>query len=115
MICCCVRLVSTPLMFLMATGTCRTPNVVYMQRLKIPGFNFIVSFDTIMNTKKKDEIREEAKRLAGGKENNKKWLLYYWTAKKAVKERLTEEERKMFDDEVDEWTTNGIPSAVQAE
>jgi len=74
-----------------------------------------VSFDTVVNAKKKDEIREEAKRLAGGIENNKKWLPYYRTAKKAVKERLTEEERKMFEDEVDEWTTNGVPSVVQAE
>jgi len=86
-----------------------------MQGLKIPGFNFTLSFDTVVNAKKKDEIKEEAKRLARGTENNKKWLLYYQTAKKVVKEGLTEEERKMFEDEVDEWITNSVPSAVQAE
>ena len=68
-----------------------------------------------MNVKKKDEIQEEAKRLAGGVENNKKWLPYYQTAKKAVKAALTEDERNAFEDEVEEWKTNGIPSVVQGE
>jgi len=74
-----------------------------------------VTFDTVVNARKKDEIREEAKKLAGGAENNKQWLPYYRTAKKMVKEGLTEEERKMFEDEVDEWTANGVPREVQAE
>jgi len=77
--------------------------------------NLKVTFDTVVNANKKDEIREEAKRLAGGAENNKQWLPHYRAAKKTVKERLTEEERKTFEDEVDEWTTNGVPRAVQAE
>jgi len=83
--------------------------------LKIPGFNDNVTFDNVVNVKKKDEIQEEAKRLAGGVENNKKWLPYYQTAKKAVKAALTEDERNAFEDEVEEWKTNGIPSVVQGE
>ena len=83
--------------------------------MKIPGFNDNVTFDNVVNVKKKDEIQEEAKRLAGGVENNKKWLPYYQTAKKAVKAGLTEEERNAFEDEVEEWKTNGIPSVVQGE
>jgi len=83
--------------------------------LKIPGFNDNVTFDNVVNVKKKDEIQEEAKRLAGGVENNRKWLPYYQTAKKAVKAALTEEERNAFEDEVEEWKTNGIPSVVQGE
>jgi len=74
-----------------------------------------VTFDSVVNAKKKDKIQEEAKRLAGGVENNMKWLPHYQTAKKTVKEGLTEEERKSFEDEVEEWKINGIPSVVQGE
>ena len=63
----------------------------------------------------KDEIKEEAKRLSGGMDNPKRWLPHYQTAKKTVKDRLTEVEQKLFEDEVEEWNMNGVPSAVQGE
>jgi len=83
--------------------------------LKIPGFNVNVTFDSVVNAKKKDEIQEEAKRLAGGVENTVKWFPHYQTAKKKVKEGLSAEERNAFEDEVEEWKRNGIPSVVQGQ
>jgi len=83
--------------------------------LKIPGFNYKVTFNTVLNARKKQEIQEEVKRLAGGAENSKKWLPHYQNAKKAVKEGLTEDEKESIEDEVEEWNTKGVPSAVQAE
>ena len=83
--------------------------------MKIPGFNAKVTFDSVVNARKKDEIREEAKRLSGGGENNAKWFPHYQTAKKRVKEGLSMEERNAFEEEVEEWKRNGIPSVVQGE
>ena len=74
-----------------------------------------MSFDNVVNAWKKDEIREEAKRLAGGVENHVKWLPHYQTAKKNVKEGLTARERSAYEEEVEEWKMNGIPSVVQGE
>ncbi len=73
-----------------------------------------MTFDTVLNAKKKVEIQEEAKIRAGGSEDSKKWLPHYQGAKKAVKDILTEEERQIIQDEVDEWNSKGIPAEVQA-
>ncbi|KAF8961700.1 hypothetical protein BDZ97DRAFT_1921028 [Flammula alnicola] len=83
--------------------------------LKIPGFNFNVTFDTVVQAKKKMEIQEEARRLSGGSEDTKKWLPYYQTAKKSIKETLSEAERDEYEQDVEEWKTAGIPKEVQAE
>ena len=83
--------------------------------LKIPGFNDNVTFDSVVNSNMRDEIKEEAKRLAGGVEDQRQWLPHYQTAKKTVKAQLTEEERKSFEDKVEDWNKNGIPSDVQGE
>jgi hypothetical protein len=83
--------------------------------LKIPGFNLKVTFDRVLNVRKKQEILDEARKLAGGVENSKLWLPHYQAARKAVKETLTAEERKLFEDEAEEWKTNGIPHNVQGE
>ena len=82
--------------------------------LKIPGFNLKVTFDTVVNTKKKREIQEEVEKLSGNAEDSRKWLPYYQTAKKNVKEGLSEEERKEIEMEVDVWKASGIPREVQA-
>ena len=82
--------------------------------MKIPGFNNRATFDTVLTAKKKTEILEEAKIRAGGSEDSKKWLPHYQGAKKAVKEILTDEERRMIEEEVEEWNTKGVPSDVQA-
>ena len=74
-----------------------------------------MSFDSVVNVRKKDEIREEAKRLAGGVETTVKWLPHYQTAKKNVKEGLTARERSAYEEEVEGWKMNGIPSVVQGE
>jgi len=73
-----------------------------------------VTFDTVVNTKKKREIQEEVEKLSGNAEDSRKWLLYYQTAKKNVKEGLSEEERKEIEMEVDVWKASGIPREVQA-
>ncbi|KAF8955816.1 hypothetical protein BDZ97DRAFT_1926279 [Flammula alnicola] len=83
--------------------------------LKIPGFNFNVTFDTVVQAKKKMEIQEEARRLSGGSEDTRKWLPYYQTAKKSIKDTLSEAEREEYEREVEEWKTAGIPKEVQAE
>ena len=90
-------------------------NAASNRGLKIPGFNDNVTFDSVVNAKMKNKIREEAKRLAGGVENNAKWLPHYQTAKKMVKEALTAEERNAFEEEAEEWKRSGIPSVVQGE
>ena len=82
--------------------------------LKIPGLNLKVTFDTVVNSKKKKEIQEEVEKLSGNSEDSKKWLPYYQTAKKNVKERLSEEERKEIEQEVEVWKSSGIPREVQA-
>ena len=83
--------------------------------MKIPGFNFNVTFDTVVNSKKKAEIQEEVRKLAGGSEDSKKCLPYYQTAKKNVKGRLTKEEKEEYDEEVEKWKTTGVPKEVQAQ
>ena len=83
--------------------------------MKIPGFNVKITFNTVLNARKKVEIQEEVKKLAGGAESSKKWLPHYQNAKRIVKERLTEDEKESIQDEVEEWNTTGVPSAVQAE
>ena len=82
--------------------------------MKIPGFNDHATFDTVLTAQKKTEILEEAKIRAGGSEDSKKWLPHYQGAKKAVKEILTDEERRMIEEEVEEWNTKGVPGEVQA-
>jgi len=82
--------------------------------LKIPGFNLHVTFDTVVNAKKKIEIQEEVQNLLGSTKDSKKWLPFYQTAKMNVKERLTEEEKQEIEDEVEEWKGSGIPREVQA-
>jgi len=71
-------------------------------------------FDSVVNARKKDEIQEEAKRLSRV-ENNAKWFPHYQTVKKMVKEGLSVEERNAFEEEVEEWKRNRIPSVVQGE
>ena len=82
--------------------------------MKIPGFNDHATFDTVLTAQKKTEILEEAKIRASGSEDSKKWLPHYQGAKKAVKEILTDEERRMIEEEVEEWNTKGVPGEVQA-
>jgi len=82
--------------------------------LKIPGFNFNVTFDSVVNAKKKVEIQEEVQRLAGGTEDSKKWLPYYQTAKKTVKESLSDDEKASFEEDVNKWKIGGVPKEVQA-
>jgi len=84
------------------------------QGLKIPGFNLNVTFDTVVNAKKKIEIQEEVQNLSGNTEDSKKWLPFYQMAKRNIKERLTEEEKQEIEDEVDKWKKTGIPREVQA-
>ena len=84
------------------------------QGLKIPGFNLNVTFDTVVNAKKKIEIQEEVQNLSGNTEDGKKWLPFYQTAKRNIKERLTEEEKQEIEDEVEKWKKTGIPREVQA-
>ena len=74
--------------------------------MKIPGFNAKMMFDSVVNARKKDEIWEEAKMLSRG---------VYQTVKKRVKEGLSVDERNAFEEEVEEWKRNGIPSVVQGE
>jgi len=83
--------------------------------VKIPGFNLNVTFDTVVQTKKKAEIQAEAKELAGGIEDSKKWLPHYQTAKKNIKEQLTNEEKAIIEEEVKVWKEVGIPRKVQAQ
>ena len=55
------------------------------------------------------------KRLSRGVENDAKWFPHYQTVKKRVKEGLSVEDRNAFEEEVEEWKRNGIPSIVQGE
>ena len=82
--------------------------------MKIPGFNLHVTFDTVVNAKKKIEIQEEVQNLSGNTEDSKKWLPFYQMAKRNIKERLTEEEKQEIEDEVEKWKKTGIPREVQA-
>jgi hypothetical protein len=82
--------------------------------MKIPGFNLNVTFDTVLNKKKKTEIQEEVEKLSGNVDDSRKWLPFYQTAKKNIKERLSDEERSEIEQEVREWKQSGIPKDVQA-
>jgi hypothetical protein len=82
--------------------------------LKIPGLNFNVTFDTVVQSKKKSEIQEIVRRMAHGSEDPKKWLPHYQTAKKLVKDGLSEEEREMFEEDVKVWQATSVPREVQA-
>ncbi|KAF8955367.1 hypothetical protein BDZ97DRAFT_1926875 [Flammula alnicola] len=84
------------------------------RRMKIPGFNLKVTFDSVVAERKKKEIEEEAKEQAGGEHESKHWIKYYQGAKKAVKEGLSDEERAEYEREVEEWKTRGVPKEVQA-
>jgi len=89
-------------------------NAATDQGLKIPGLNFNVTFNTVLQSKKKDEIQELTKRMADGSEDPKKWLPHYQTVKKIVKDGLTEEEISMFEEDVRVWQAIGVPREVQA-
>jgi len=83
--------------------------------MKIPGLNFNVTFNTVLQSKKKGEIQELAKRMTDGSEDPKKWLPHYQTAKKIVKDGLSEEEISMFEEEeVRVWQVTSVPREVQA-
>jgi hypothetical protein len=69
----------------------------------------------VVQSKKKAEIQEEAKRLAGGSHDPRKMFPHYQTAKRIVKENLSEEEKLLFEEEVKDWKAKGIPREVQAE
>ncbi|KAF8952544.1 hypothetical protein BDZ97DRAFT_1768397 [Flammula alnicola] len=69
-------------------------------RFEDPRIQLNVTFDTVVQAKKKMEIQEEA----GGCP----------TAKKSIKDTLSEAEREEYEREVEEWKTAGIPKEVQA-
>ena len=89
-------------------------NAATNQGLKIPGLNFNVTFNTVLQSKKKGEIQELTKKMADGSEDPKKWLPHYQTAKKIVKDGLKEEEISMFEEDVRVWQVTGIPREIQA-
>ena len=82
--------------------------------MKIPGLNFNVTFNTVVQSKKKAEIQELVRSMAGGSDDPKKWLPHYQRAKKIVKDGLSEEEIEMFEEDVKVWQETGVPREIQA-
>ncbi len=85
------------------------------RKMKIPGFNCKVTFDSVVLYHKKKEIEELAISMAGegAAENNRKWFPFFQTAKKQIKNELSDEETDEYMQEVSEWEKNGVPLDVQ--
>ena len=85
------------------------------RKMKIPGFNYKVTFDSVVLYHKKQEIEALAKSKAGSgsAEDSRKWLPYFQPAKKEVKAKLTDKEKEGYLREVKEWENNGVPLEVQ--
>ena len=93
------------------------PNHAATQRkMKIPGFNNKITFDSVVAFRKKKEIEAAAKVASGdpdGTEGSRTWLKHYQGAKKEIKENLTELECEAYNAEVAEWKKSGVPMEVQ--
>ena len=85
------------------------------RKMRIPGFNCKVTFDSVVLYHKKKEIEELAQSMAGkgGAESHRKWFPFFQTAKKNIKKNLSDEEMEAYLKEVKDWEKDGVPLDVQ--
>ncbi|KDR64989.1 hypothetical protein GALMADRAFT_149099 [Galerina marginata CBS 339.88] len=84
------------------------------RRLRIPGFNISVTFDSVVMVEKKAEIEKLITEMTDALPGHPGWIRFYQRAKKQIKDELTEDERKAYEEKVEEWKRDGVPRDVQA-
>ncbi|KDR76057.1 hypothetical protein GALMADRAFT_210759 [Galerina marginata CBS 339.88] len=84
------------------------------RRLRIPGFNISVTFDSVVMVEKKAEIEKLITEMTDALPGHPGWIRFCQRAKKQIKDELTEDERKVYEEKVEEWKRDGVPRDVQA-